>query len=83
MFPIPKSKDKNNWNNEYPVHQVAGQINVNFVCVDCRFTRRAANGAEGIVCPHCSLPMISFGCKMRLPSKTNDRAWKELKRGHR
>lgn len=77
-------KPKSNYNNEYPVHQVSGQVNVNYVCFDCRFSRRAKMGIDGIVaCPHCRLPMVIFGCKMRLPSKTNDRAWKELKKGHR
>lgn len=88
---IPKRKDGGNWNNEYPFEHKghwhmfwAKSPNINMVCFDCRFTKRVLATAinEDFKCPHCGVKLTSMWCKIKLPKKSNIKAWKKLKEEH-
>jgi hypothetical protein len=85
----PKRKVAGGWDNEYPSlgwSSIGGLgYNKNMVCFSCRYVKRTSlhpSNEENIICPHCRKPLISMWCKVKLPKKTDIKAWKKLEKGH-
>lgn len=64
--------------NEYPAHFY--DYNITLACVKCRITKRVNHIIKDDlnICPQCRNKMQNFGCKYRLPKKSDDKAWKKL-----
>jgi hypothetical protein len=57
-----------------------GISNATWVCFDCRqAVRRPTPLTEGVLCPHCGQACRCLGTRIRIPSKTDERAWQELR----
>jgi hypothetical protein len=84
----PKRKNGGRWDNEYPpLAWGSGGLdyNKNMVCFACRYVKRTSLhplNEENIICPHCRKRLISMWCKVKLPKKTDIKAWKKLEKGH-
>ena len=53
--------------------------NATWACFDCRSTvRRLAYTREAVPCPSCGVACRYLGHKLRMPTKRNTKAWKEL-----
>lgn len=77
----PKRKiDRYAWDNEYPAH--FSYRNITLACIQCRITKRVLNykSSDCMICPRCHNKMRDFGCKYRLPKKSDNKAWKKLER---
>ena len=54
--------------------------NATWVCFDCRESlRRPYYALKEIHCPTCGQPMPYVGDRIRIPSKTQRKAWRELR----
>ena len=80
----PKRKDGGHWDNEYPARGgICWKENKNMVCFDCRLIKRVRIGASGkFLCPQCKKQLHGMWCKIRLPKKSNIKAWEKLKKEH-
>ena len=54
--------------------------NANWVCFDCReAVRRPTYYLEAVPCPRCGGTCQCLGTKIRIPSKSDERAWEDLR----
>ncbi len=83
IYKRPKRKDGGYWDNEYCSN--IGDPSVNIVCIKCRIIKRVKQRMEDMghgidKCPRCHKKMTHMWCKIRLPKKSDDKAWKKLER---
>ena len=54
--------------------------NATLVCFDCQeAVRRPTHHAETVPCPQCGGDCVCLGTKIRIPPKSADKAWRELR----
>lgn len=56
--------------------------NRTYVCLECKTARRAVAAyalTHSLRCPSCSKSMIQLPWKRRIPSKSSDDEWEELR----
>ena len=81
----PKRKNGGRWMTDYPFPDDGGYYNPNSnaICFTCRKTARSPwRNETSPTCPQCGEKMRRFGCRIRIPRKTNERGWKLLERKH-
>jgi hypothetical protein len=54
--------------------------NATWVCFDCRETvRRPTHYPDAVPCPQCGRACRCLGTYIRIPAKSNDSAWRDLR----
>ena len=51
---------------------------LHYICTKCRIGSKSMN--KTIKCPHCGIEMTSVSVCFRIPKKTDDKAWKMVKK---
>ncbi len=54
--------------------------NATWACFDCReAVRRPTHYAEAVPCPQCGVDCVCLGTKIRIPARSDKKAWQELR----